>query len=176
MYNPMHRNVEDKLFPKPKDLNIAFYAWGPLAGGLLARTIDELLKPKPDTRFHEMPVFGDMYLKRHRRIFRSYGTHTDLILTLIYGTGENYWRGPIWININYLALAKSTRPAPRTSRTDLRPAPPERGRHGLLKLERDRVRVGAGRPRGRTRAVHAALHRHVAGNGREDGYRHRGVI
>lgn len=62
LYNPIYRVPEEKLFPKLKELNIAFYAWGPLAGGLLAKPIDELVKPKPGTRFDEMPIFGTMYL------------------------------------------------------------------------------------------------------------------
>lgn len=62
-YNPLHRSAEHELIPLLRRLNIAFYAWGPLAGGLLAKPIDELLKPKQGTRYHEMPVFGNMYLK-----------------------------------------------------------------------------------------------------------------
>lgn len=62
-YNPMHRSAEDALFPLLRKLNIAWYAWGPLAGGLLAKPIDDLLKPKEGTRYHEMPVFATMYLK-----------------------------------------------------------------------------------------------------------------
>lgn len=62
-YNPLHRSAERELFPLLRKLGIAFYAWGPLAGGLLAKPIDELLKPKEGTRYHEMPVFGNMYLK-----------------------------------------------------------------------------------------------------------------
>lgn len=61
-YNPLFRGPEEKLFPKLKELGIAFYAWGPLAGGLLAKPINDIMKPKPGTRFAEMPIFGDMYL------------------------------------------------------------------------------------------------------------------
>lgn len=63
-YSPIHRSAETGLFPTLRKLNIAWYAWGPLAGGLLAKPIDDLLKPKEGTRFHEMPIFGDMYLKK----------------------------------------------------------------------------------------------------------------
>ena len=62
LYNPITRASEKDLFPTLRRLNIAFYAWGPLAGGLLAKPIDELVKPKEGSRFHEMPVFGNMYL------------------------------------------------------------------------------------------------------------------
>lgn len=61
-YNPLWRGYEENLFPKLKELNIAFYAWGPLAGGLLAKPINDIITPKPGTRYAEMPVFANMYL------------------------------------------------------------------------------------------------------------------
>lgn len=49
MYNPITRVVETDLFPALKELNIAFYAYNPLAGGLLTGKYafdDKELKPK----------------------------------------------------------------------------------------------------------------------------------
>lgn len=37
--------------------------YSPLAGGLLAKKLDEILKPAPGTRYDAMSVFGEMYLK-----------------------------------------------------------------------------------------------------------------
>ncbi|TVY50535.1 Aflatoxin B1 aldehyde reductase member 2 [Lachnellula cervina] len=50
-----------------------FYAFSPLAGGMLAKDrlannlakeLDDVLNPAPGTRFDAMKVFGDMYLKK----------------------------------------------------------------------------------------------------------------
>jgi aflatoxin B1 aldehyde reductase len=60
-YNPLNRRAEEGLFPTLRKLGIAFYAFSPLAGGALAKPVDEVLKPKEGTRFAEMPVFGTMY-------------------------------------------------------------------------------------------------------------------
>lgn len=62
-YNPIHRTAEMDLFPTLRQLGMVFYAYSPLAGGLLAKPIEQLLNPREGTRFHEMPVFGDIYLK-----------------------------------------------------------------------------------------------------------------
>ena len=62
-YNALHRDVEGKLFPILRSNNINFYAWGPLAGGALAKPIEELRSPKPGSRYESMPVFGTMFLK-----------------------------------------------------------------------------------------------------------------
>lgn len=62
-YNALHRKVEAELFPTLRKHDIAFYAWGPLAGGALAKPIEELKKPKKGTRFEAMPMFGSLYLK-----------------------------------------------------------------------------------------------------------------
>ena len=62
-YNPLYRAPEEWLFPLLRKLNMVFYAFSPLAGGLLAKPIDDILKPEEGTRFREMPIFGDIYLK-----------------------------------------------------------------------------------------------------------------
>lgn len=61
-FNPLFRKSADTLLPLLRKLDMRFYAYSPLAGGLLAKPIDEILKPLKGTRYHEMPVFGNMFL------------------------------------------------------------------------------------------------------------------
>lgn len=61
-YNPIGRGPEKTLFPLLKKLGMSFYAFSPLAGGLLAKPVSELLTPKAGTRFDEMKMFGHIYL------------------------------------------------------------------------------------------------------------------
>lgn len=63
-YNPLQRAGEPTLFPLLRNLKMNFYAYSPLAGGALAKKIDDVLNPAPGTRFDAMRVFGDMYLKK----------------------------------------------------------------------------------------------------------------
>jgi len=62
MYNFMTRDCERELFPALKRLNIAFYAYNPLAGGLLTgRYKFEDLESQPIGRF-----FGNEWAQRYR--------------------------------------------------------------------------------------------------------------
>lgn len=63
VYSPINRNAELELIPTLKKLGMGFYAWGPLAGGLLAKPIEEIMNPDPTSRYGAMPVFRGMYLK-----------------------------------------------------------------------------------------------------------------
>lgn len=63
-YNPIQRSAEVSLFTPLRKLNMNFYAFSPLAGGMLAKELDDVLNPAPGTRFDAMKVFGDMYLKK----------------------------------------------------------------------------------------------------------------
>lgn len=38
------------------------------------------------------------------RLWTEYGVRSLSLSDEYYGEGENYWRGPIWININYMIL------------------------------------------------------------------------
>ena len=62
-YNALHRGIEPELLPLLRKHGIAYYAWGPLAGGALAKSLEELQKPSKGSRFEAMPVFGSMFLK-----------------------------------------------------------------------------------------------------------------
>jgi len=72
-YNPLQRAGEPTLFPLLRKLKMNFYAYSPLAGGALAKKIDDVLNPAPGTRFDAMKVFGNMYLKQ---------PHIDALATL----------------------------------------------------------------------------------------------
>jgi aflatoxin B1 aldehyde reductase len=61
-YNPIGRGPEKTLFPLLKKLNMSFYAFSPLGGGLLAKPLDQIINPAKGTRFDQMKVFGDIYL------------------------------------------------------------------------------------------------------------------
>lgn len=59
-YNPVNR-VAEGLFPLLRKHDVAFYAYSPLAGGLLAKPISEIKDPAKGSRFDAMPIFGQMY-------------------------------------------------------------------------------------------------------------------
>lgn len=57
--------MESELLPCLRKLNIAFYAWGPLAGGLLAKPIDKILNPEKGSRYEAMKAqLGPLFLRR----------------------------------------------------------------------------------------------------------------
>ncbi|KAL0487055.1 aflatoxin B1 aldehyde reductase [Acrasis kona] len=64
-YNAVTRNNEEALFPLLRKLNISFYAYSPLAGGLFAKSIDELKNPKEGSRFHPNSGAGPMYRRMY---------------------------------------------------------------------------------------------------------------
>jgi glycogen debranching enzyme len=44
-------------------------------------------------------------IENENKLWTPYGLRSLAKDDKFYGTSENYWRGPIWININYLVLA-----------------------------------------------------------------------
>jgi mannosyl-oligosaccharide glucosidase len=44
-------------------------------------------------------------LKDPNQMWSSYGIRSLSKTDPYFGSGENYWKGPIWININYLLLS-----------------------------------------------------------------------
>jgi mannosyl-oligosaccharide glucosidase len=45
-------------------------------------------------------------MRNEKELWSPFGLRSLSRSDKLYGTEENYWRGPIWININYLALTK----------------------------------------------------------------------
>ena len=61
-FNPIGRGAEETLIPLLRNLDMKYYAFSPLGGGILAKPLEQLVKPEKGTRFDEMKVFGDLYL------------------------------------------------------------------------------------------------------------------
>lgn len=64
-YNAVARRSESELFPLLRKLNIAFYAYSPIAGGFLARSVDDI--KNGEGRFDPNTPVGQIYLKLYSR-------------------------------------------------------------------------------------------------------------
>ncbi|RFU34662.1 hypothetical protein B7463_g1592, partial [Scytalidium lignicola] len=65
-------------------------------------TIDDYEEHTLDEKLgHLLDLIGD-----EEELWSDFGIRSLSKKDVFYGTGENYWRGPIWININYLAVTQ----------------------------------------------------------------------
>lgn len=64
MYNALSRKPEAELFPALRDLGIRFYAYNPLAGGLLTGKYRSFNEKPSEGRFADMPFYQDRYWKK----------------------------------------------------------------------------------------------------------------
>lgn len=64
MYNALCRNVEPELFPAIRSLGMRFYAFNPLAGGLLTGKHIQDEKLEGDGRFARLKSYRDRYWKQ----------------------------------------------------------------------------------------------------------------
>lgn len=65
IYNALHRAVEPELFPALRHYGIAFYAYNPLAGGLLTDRYQRETKEHDGGRFDPNHVQGVLYRKKY---------------------------------------------------------------------------------------------------------------
>ncbi len=63
MYNAITRAAEPELFPALRDLGIKFYAYNPLAGGLLTGRYSSFENKPESGRFAAMPFYLDRFWK-----------------------------------------------------------------------------------------------------------------
>jgi aflatoxin B1 aldehyde reductase len=64
MYNAVTREVESELIPSLRHLGIAFYAYNPLAGGLLTGKHRSFESEPPSGRFRDNPLYAPRFWKR----------------------------------------------------------------------------------------------------------------
>lgn len=60
-----------------------------------------LIDPQSDKLGHVLALLGDS-----EELWSDFGIRSLSKKDEFYGTGENYWRGPVWINMNYLAISQ----------------------------------------------------------------------
>jgi aflatoxin B1 aldehyde reductase len=61
-YNPVSRVSEKELLPTLRKHGIHYYAFGPLASGLLAKSMEQLRGSQENARFGSLPIAKDAYL------------------------------------------------------------------------------------------------------------------
>jgi len=64
MYNAITRDVERELFPALRKFKIRFYAFNPLAGGLLSGKYHNMEEKPSEGRFALKPMYLDRYWKK----------------------------------------------------------------------------------------------------------------
>ena len=64
IYNAFSRNVEKELFPALRELGMKFYAYNPLAGGLLTNKYTDFSEEPSSGRFTVRPNYKDRYWKK----------------------------------------------------------------------------------------------------------------
>jgi len=92
MYNPVTRDVERELFPCLRRLGMAFYAYNPLAGGLLTgkhRYEDHETGTIQHGRFSGVSQWSAVYVKRYwKKPLFDLLKKLQVTLDLVYGEGE----------------------------------------------------------------------------------------
>ncbi|PSK40106.1 2,3-bisphosphoglycerate-independent phosphoglycerate mutase [Elsinoe australis] len=56
-YNPIQRPPETEIFPLLRELGMVYYAYSPLAGGLFAKPLEQIMSPEAEDRYKVFPVF-----------------------------------------------------------------------------------------------------------------------
>jgi mannosyl-oligosaccharide glucosidase len=116
-------------------------------------------------------------------LWSDYGIRSLSKRNEFYGTDENYWRSPVWVNMNYLVVknllvcccfdpllmgmkltsfsghCSNFWPPPGTSSANLCPASTKSSGECLPRMGKDRFRLGAIQPRDRSRSTDTALYR-----------------
>lgn len=64
LYNPLSRKAEFELFPSLRELGIRFYAYNPLAGGLLSGKYKDFNETPVEGRFTYRPNYKNRYWKK----------------------------------------------------------------------------------------------------------------
>jgi aflatoxin B1 aldehyde reductase len=64
MYNAITRDVEGELFPAIRNFGVRFYAYNPLAGGLLTGRYTQIKKEPQDGRFKLQRIYMERYWKK----------------------------------------------------------------------------------------------------------------
>jgi len=76
-YSPVARRQETELFPTLRKLNIAFYAYSPIAGGLLTKTKEQIIEGSKNAgRFGKGHWLGSLYTDLYNK--PSYHKALDL--------------------------------------------------------------------------------------------------